>query len=230
MTLEQIRGESDVSSVKKLDGSGLNWRWIILAILAIGATLFFFLRPEKNEQPKTILNTEPEDIKSYNPPVEVKPPTKELQEPAIVPEKTEEAKEETLPPNIKKSPPIAANFDVNPLLESEMREGLRGVEIEVQLNQPANNTRFVEGASILFSGQLETDYALDELDLRLLIFTNKVADYQNFEPIEEKAILFKDDFSFELNAIQSLSQGLYYFIIEDLNEETFLKVGKFEIR
>lgn len=228
-TLEQIRTERDLPTTKKPSTNQFNWQWIAIITPIILLLLFFFLRSKNDEPSIETPNIESENTKPSDPPIEIEPPTEEEQEPASVPETTKEPKEET-PPVIKKSLPIAANFEVNPLLENEMREGLRGGEIEVQLNQPTNNARFAEGENILFSGQLETDYTLEELDLRLLIFTNKVADYQNFESIEEQALILNEDLIFNFISTPTLSKGLYYFIIEDLNEESFLKVGKFEIR
>lgn len=224
-TLENIRATTTPDDLKK---KSTYWIGGVLSLLALILFVIFLLRPKKSIQ-----NTIPTPLQE-----QVREPT---------PENTEDVKsiepKEITPPSSKKSPIenekkpqvqnraiASANYEVNPLLEVEIRDQFRGGEIEIELIQPLSNATYMPQQNIQFSGKIETDYELEELDFRLLLFTNKIVDYQSFAPVWESVISISEDFTFTVMNNDKLTEGLYYYIIEDLNEEKILKVGKLNVR
>ena len=215
-----------------------NWRiglGLLLFVAAIG--LFIWLLPQRdNPTQKTspVLDsleqssTESDNTEAKNPP-----------EPSDLPEENkaeEERKEEIQIPlvNEKKSVPIAANFEPNPLLEPYLT-AQRGAGIQVTTPEKIAQYTLKEG---VFTFQLIGNYApeseqLEEI-IQFYLFSNKKEDYEEFRPLESVELSFVKDatqnhYTFQWQKTLTLQPGLYYFLIEG-EESGLLYVGKFELR
>lgn len=239
-TLSGIRDTVDTPAVRKDDSlNGKKW-WLgigLILIIGIGSLFFFDNKPEVqaeiDDNSNPILNQE-EKASDIPPAAELEDSKKE-----VVPESTKKepvkTPTETRQKPIKKPRPIAADFSVNPLIEAEMGDLVRGSKIEVLLENPSGDAKWSlskGNASINFTGVLDTDEALANIAVRLLLFDNKKETYENWQPVWEQEVDLKEvDGKFQFSIIENLKlkPGLYYYIFEDVNEEMYLKIGKARI-
>ena len=218
-------------------------RWLpLLAILIVAGIGFFVFNNKATEQPLQ------EEIIEPLPQTPTEKPT--IKEEALPKPKTDEPsdikppqKKQTSPPQKKKTPtkttpqhpPVyAANFTVNPLLEEAMATtGVRGNNLQLELEQPKKEAAISleEGiAHLSFSGTATS--GSDDNAVRLLLFSNKKTDYEQWQPIFEKEVVLEksgDGFVFSLEQDIEIVPGLYYYIFEDVNEEAYLMIGKITI-
>lgn len=177
------------------------------------------------------------------PPATVEPSKEE----AILPIENESpAQEKTVPvaprPEVEEpadrqpsSRPIAAHFAPNPLLEDQMGNTSRSIDFEIALIQPDPNYSFkrVQGKiNFQLEGQIKTAEEVIETPLQLLIFTNKVADYQTYQPIKSVSLTLgtaANSFPFSYQESLDLSSGLYYVLIEDMDTGELYKIQKFRV-
>ena len=134
------------------------------------------------------------------------------------------------------SRPIATNFEPNPLLEEEMKDLLRGGSIEIELELPEENAQFNlsnDKVDFHFKGTIKTSEELDDNSIKLYLFSNRVVDFQNWNPVLETPLELKNDreaYYFSKILSPKLTPGLYYYLFEDTQEESYLKIGKVYIR
>lgn len=211
----------------------LYWWLLLLPLIALA----FFLWPtaetviiEKVENPPQ------EELQEEKAPPN--PPTKEVVPPTL--------SEPPAPPIISPNPPreqtetqpqkpliLAANFTPNALLEAEMRDQLRGGEISLNLATPAPKTTFTTSEQLRFSGELETNLSADEITFRFLLLDNKTENYQDSNYLLEKALALtptETGFSFDFVPAITLKPGLYYYLLEWEEEETYLKIERFTVK
>lgn len=131
--------------------------------------------------------------------------------------------------------PIAAHFAPNPLLEDQMGSISRSIGIEIAITQPGPNQRFRQTQGKIdfqLEGRIKTSEEAIEMPLQLLIFTNKVADYQTYQPIKSVSLTLgtaANSFPFSYRESLDLSSGLYYMLIEDMDTGELYKVKKFRV-
>jgi len=215
------------------------WKWL-LPLLLIPILFFLWKAIGTEEAPIPV-----------NPKTEIKTPPAAVEKEEI---KREEVKEESPieeeikkyePKNDKEKAPKktdkktqyiamaeAADLVPNPLFE-QMSSGLRGDDLDLILNTPSASAilSWQETAFILpFTGTITSD---TEPNLQLLIFSNKKADYESWEYLKQENLkITKTDegFTFSVRPTLQLKRGLYYYLIEDLDTEIPVTVGKFELK
>ena len=87
-----------------------------------------------------------------------------------------------------------------------------------------------KGVDIQFKGTVATDGAA--ANLRILLFTNKQADYEQWQAVWESPISLQrenEDWQFDISALLNLEPGLYYYLFENIEEEAIVKAGKVEV-
>lgn len=133
------------------------------------------------------------------------------------------------------SRPIAAHFAPNPLLEDQIGNTSRSIDFEIALTQPNPNYSFkrVQGKiNFQLEGQVKTSEEAIETPLQLLLFTNKVEAYEAYQPIKAIPLTLgtaEEVFSFSYQESMSLSSGLYYMLIEDMDTGELYKIQKFRV-
>lgn len=177
--------------------------------------------------------TSPEQEATHEEKIEPNPEVQPLESPAIQEEKTTIDTEKTKAPS---SLPIAANFEVNPLLEPHIDNFIRGGDYEFEIIEPTRETQIKiekSEATFHFSGLLKTEKTTLNDDFQIHLFSNKTEDYENFRPIFTLPLNFdqqEDGFKFDVIHHQTLAPGLYYYLLEDANSGEMIRVGKLEIR
>jgi len=215
------------------------WKWLLpLLLLPI---LFFFWNKKDVEivppsTPKTevsppITPEKKEEVKETEPAKEESPIDEEIKKYAPKDQNEAIKKEiENKPQYIAMAEP--ADLVPNPLFE-QMSSGTRGNDLDLVLNSPSSFSiiSWQESAFILpFTGTITSD---EEPNLQLLIFSNKKADYENWEYLKQenlKIIKSDEGFSFSVRPTLQLKRGLYYYLIENMDTETPVTIGKFEVR
>lgn len=128
-----------------------------------------------------------------------------------------------------KSRPIAANFAPNELLESRLGS-LRSDELTVKAME-YDLTLKNGKIDFVLNGKLVSDKDIEDRELTLYIFSNKMDDYENFKPAFSKILPLEkteEGFEFKLFEPIQLNKGLFYFQIEDEIGE-ILYIDKFRI-
>ena len=85
---------------------------------------------------------------------------------------------------------------------------------------------------IVFTGELVGGKGSDFPPIQFYLFNNKEEDYNNWKAVwtQELEINTQDEnYEFEVKENLDLSPGLYYFLFEDVDENEFLKIGKFSV-
>ncbi len=149
----------------------------------------------------------------------------------------------TIPPTIKKNPapqdpvqepknirrPIAGNFEPNEYLESRLGN-LRSDDLN--LDGPATQFNLKSGSiDFELKGIFKPENGIEGRTIHLYIFSNKMADYENFQPLLSKQLTFEEveeGFQFVLSKSLEVGEGLYYYQIEDEDGEV-LYLNKFTV-
>lgn len=166
--------------------------------------------------------------------------------PAPPPQQT--APTQTLPSEDKTAPgaeeqidkprPIAMakgrNFTPNPDFESRMGGSMirssAGESVSIQMPTPATDFKIVQGlARLQFKGSVPADDDLSEQPIAITIFSNK----PNSAPVARilPAISTPNSgtWTFSVKHEAKLSPGQYYFVLERVQTEDLLWVGKFTV-
>jgi hypothetical protein len=233
------------------NNGGLHWAFYLIGLIIILGSVWGLMKStQTNELP--INQNEPETTEQSAPtettPVEIENPM-ELEEeipteveenpvqesdskPTIVePEKPENKEQQPAPKPPQKSRPIAGNFEPNAFLESRLGS-LRSDELNIE--SPLPNTEFsLQNGAIQFqlTGTFKTEDDIEDKEVNVYIFSNKMEDYEAFNTLLSQELNFEengDGFQFELSESVSLTQGLYYFQIEDEMGD-ILYIGKFVV-
>jgi|GEM_PF-3900461 len=122
----------------------------------------------------------------------------------------------------------------NPFLENYISDVVRSVSDNMEISSPQPSLRYklkedADSLTINFSGTLFSETA-DNIFLK--IFSNKVDEYSNDQPIYMELIRFEKKgagFSFSKKVSYSAAKGLYYFTIENGVEDVVLYMNKFYI-
>lgn len=203
--------------------SFFNW-WMVVAVALAGFGVWWW---------KTTPDQAP-----YQPAIEENSRPTEIPETVVPPETPDQEKappvaENESPENEREKPRrIAANFEPNAQLEALFDSQVRGEEYRFQVLQPTAdaNIKDEDGKVRLpVSGILETSADKVDVPFRLLLFSNKKGDYENFKPILKRNLDFKKDsdvFRFSLNTEMRLPQGLYYFLIENEDSGMVYHIGR----
>ena len=131
---------------------------------------------------------------------------------------------EKVEPQIKEAQinrPIATAFEPIEYFETFVTAQHRGV-VSIDLSTPKNETMFelVNGkVNLNFTGNTKENVVL------LTIWSNDLADFENDRPVFKQEIQVATTERFEFEKTLKLSEGLYYFT---LNEEAYF--GKFLVR
>lgn len=202
----------------------------VLLLLTGIALIYFLVRSERFGK-----NTPaPQDIhrdrdSSSNPgDRQQTPPDTTRDQPATPPENQ--------PPHGLKKMPMAGNFKPNGRLEDLVGSHLRSGDYTFEMEQPDTFRPLKwQGAksTVQFSGVLHTDSPGGNLPaFRLLLFSNKPSDYENFHSLYSSPLQFEPEgkaFRFRLQARTGLAPGLYYYLIEDMNTGAVHYAGKFRL-
>ena len=233
--------------------SGTSWRsllWFIPVLLIIGWLVF---SPSDNntsqeskveppiEEPATapVIEEVPVESPSKEEPQELeREQTKEI----ITPAPSDKQKKVPPSPPIdkkpKKSQPIAAaDFEPNPSLDFLIANNVRNNEITLTIHQKQSNVELKNNGdktAFKIAGQFESITDLSDKDFKLHMFSNKKADFDNFEPFSTSDLTLQPDTDniYKVANSQSLDlkPGLYYYLIEDYGTEKIYYVEKFEVR
>jgi hypothetical protein len=131
----------------------------------------------------------------------------------------------------------------NPLLEVYIDQELREeAPYRIEVTYPQKEAALVEQADgthlFRISGNLyaenmatATENEEDEIILpfRVHLFSNRPADYENFQPIFTEDLVFQvegDHYIFQLSHPEALDPGLYYYLIEEAENGEIYGVGK----
>lgn len=188
-----------------------NW-WMAAAIVLAGFAIWWW-------------NTTP-DQPAYLPVIDENSYPTEILETTVPPETPDEEK---TPPMAKNESTenesqvplrIVPNFDRSPELEALFYNQVKDEAYRFRVSQPIADASINDQdgkATLQVSGVLETTGDRVEAPFRVLLFSNKKGDYENFKPILTRNLVFKkgaDGFQFSSTTQMSLPQGLYYFLIE----------------
>ncbi|MDA7625715.1 hypothetical protein N8684_00475 [bacterium] len=145
-----------------------------------------------------------------------------------IPSATESA-QKTNQQKTTKHRPIAANFEPNEWLERRLgnlrSDGFNVVATESNLSLKNGKIDFI------LKGIFKMDESIEDKELTLHIFSNKMDDYENFKPKFSKILpleKIEEGFEFKLFEPIQLNQGLFYFQIEDEIGEVLL-MDKFTV-
>ncbi len=111
----------------------------------------------------------------------------------------------------------------------------RSIGFEIALTQPNSNYSFkrIQGEiNFQLKGQIKTSEEAIETPLQLLLFNNKVEAYEAYQPIKAIPLTLgtaEEAFSFSYQESLSLSSGLYYILIEDMDTGELYKIQKFRV-
>ena len=223
----------------KLSIERKKWGPLLTIVILAGISFYFYRNTTKPAPPIETVTEPATDVPKEERAV---PPVIEGAEP-------EEREKESAPPK-KQTPPAntnppakeepkharvyAANFTVNPQLEEEIANtGVRGNGLRLNLTQPAPTAQLsMAGHSVTLSFAGTATSSANDNPVRLLFFSNKKEDYEQWQPIFESTVTLQPNnggFAFSFEKTIELEPGLYYYIFEDMNEERYLVVGKLEI-
>lgn len=239
--------------------SGTSWRsllWFIPVLLIIGWLVF---SPSDNNTSQQESKVEPViEERTIAPAIEEVPVESPSEEEPQEVEEQELEREETkknitpapsdkqkkVPPSLpidkkpKKSQPIAAaDFEPNPSLDFLIANNVRNNEIILTIQQKQSDVELKNNGdktAFKVAGQFEATTDLSDKDFKLHLFSNKKADFDNFEPFSTFDLTLQPDTGniYKIANSQSLAlkPGLYYYLIEDYEVEKIYYVEKFEVR
>ena len=137
---------------------------------------------------------------------------------------------------IKKSRPIAANFDTNPSLEFFIGNNVRDNDFEIQVQTKQRDINLQsdnETVPFQFSALMKSTANLMEKDFKLHLFSNDPAAFENFQPLSTNDLSLSqtsdNNFRLDFQKSMSLSPGLYYYVLEDFSAEKIHFVEKFKV-
>ena len=210
--------------------ASLNRALLILAVGLFLVLMWFLLFPTS----KTPAGEEQLDLvppSTTESPIEETVPNTTNPTAPNVPEDAEAAPEDDPSPKQNTttiSRPIAANFEVNPVLENYL-SNKRGAELQLESPDPNATFKYQDsGLSFPIKGILSA--APEQLICH--IFSNKEEDYEAFSPLQTLEITpqtVEGKPAFQQNIAIQLNPGLYYYILED-EDGTLLYTGKFVVR
>jgi len=143
---------------------------------------------------------------------------------------------DTPKPQPKKPNPAIAAADLapNPALESFINNQVRSGDFDFEVAK-VNDLAIVDDEVVIkYQGQLTTNEDLSEYAFTAHLFSNKVADYENFSSIKSWNIGFTE-FSetimqFNIEEQMQLKPGRYYLYLEDADSGTIYNVQTFLVR
>lgn len=238
--LQQIRKGFDAEEKQKATSDKTTtkpwrrWRGLFFLILiAISWWSFSKLRQDTNaiNTPTPSTTVAPTEMPA---PVITPPDSMAIKENATESSPPGKQATETKPPPVPG--PIAANFELNPRLETEIASTLRG-DFSLELQSPEKDQIIHPAAGVVMlnlAGTLETTLVPNEdFSLFLEVFANNPADYVNGRYTTRQKLLLEtvpsaffvaQNFQFEATA------GLYYFLIKDDFSGSVLTGGRFYVR
>ena len=207
--------------------------WGIMAIIILfgGLSLWFFINDspiKKNPVIEEKINEPSTPSIDKEAPVNTKkvPTQKEEQQKKVF------KKEQKVKPE-RKNIPIAANLEINPVLDSQIGNATRGGDYHFTIKSPKKEAYLKTelGVSVFeFSGLLETDESDISSTFQVHLFSNKKEDYENFDTKLTLPLEFnkKEDGVFEFSLTQriKLSPGLFYYLLEDADSGEIIFVDK----
>lgn len=229
--LADLREKYSVTKSK----SGKSWLWALLLLVFVSGAFWYFSGREievvsSETKESDVQKTEPVIMDSIQEEATKESTEKKEEKEQLIPEKTEQ-KEQTKPKKEKKKPlMIAANFEPNELLENRL-SGLRGGDFEMENFSQRLSLR-KDGAKLQFSGSYTTNKNPVEQEINWYLFTNKKADYENFQPFASGILSFEkeeDHYQFSVQKQLPFAAGLYYLQIENIDGEV-LYLNKLEVR
>jgi hypothetical protein len=233
--------------------SGTSWRpllWFIPVVLFIGWLVF---APGSDNDQESQVQTpveQPENVPSLDEstsPEEAPIQEEETEEveakKEVTPVPPDEAKKPEIPTKpikkqTQKSQPIAAaDFEPNPSLDFLIANNVRNIETVLTVQQQQQDIKLAKaGDEVPFElkAQFESEVNLSDKNFKLHLFSNKKADFDNFEPMFtfDLSLLPGDENIYKVAISQNLNiqPGLYYYLIEDYETEKIYYVEKFEVR
>ncbi|MDO8970442.1 MAG: hypothetical protein Q7U74_07130, partial [Saprospiraceae bacterium] len=166
--------------------------------------------------------------------------------PAPPPQQT--APNQTLPSEDKTAPgteeqidkprPIAMakgrNFTPNPDFEARMGGSMirssAGESVSIQMPTPATDFKIVQGlAKLQFKGSVPADDDLSEQPIAINIFNNKPNSAPVARILPTISTPNSGTWTFSVKHEAKLSPGQYYFVLERVQSEDLLWVGKFTV-
>ncbi len=139
--------------------------------------------------------------------------------------------------NIGKESALASidpQFIPNPVIEGFVLLNHRGKEYELDLNHPSFDSIFIsqnDKTNILFSGVFPK--LSENIEFRIKLYSNDESEYNNDQPLLDQQVkteINKENKSyFNINLEVSFPPGLYYFVLETIEEEYFIIGGRFKI-
>ena len=129
---------------------------------------------------------------------------------------------------------IAANFDPNPSLEFLIENSTRGNETTLAISSKQSDANFQKsGIDFIVAGTFESEENLLDKQMKVHIFSNDPEAFDNFEPLYSEDLKLNNSaentYSFNFNDTFQLTKGLYYYMIEDYEEEQIFFVEKFKV-
>jgi len=119
-------------------------------------------------------------------------------------------------------PVLAANFEPNPQLEFYVGNNLRDGEIQFEVEKLSPllfQKELIEKVDFGFSGYILSNKNLLEEDLILHLFSNDSTAFQSFLPISTDEFTLSESeenkYSFDFGKIYTISEGLYYILVEN---------------
>lgn len=236
-----------IAESRTKDGSSSNQSWIrpflilLSLLMLIGIGWFGYQdASKKNTPPENTMTTTPliqeetKIIEKNKPTTKNSLPSKEKSE--ITPPPVLQKPTKSVIKNKKPPPPLIAalnpaDFAPNPYLE-EFTAGVRSNEMRIELKNPTATSVFKiknDQVQLLFDGTL---FAKKGIPLRLILFSNKPADFDNNRPVLKTPLPLTNTtngFTFSKAMSLELSTGLFYYIIENETTETPIFIGKIRI-
>lgn len=212
------------------------WWWMMAAAVLLIAFLAWWFWAFATDVPPVLPSNVPAEQETPRPPVANETDTKLPAENSQSPQ-TPTSPDANSPKKQKESTDLfASNFQPNPNLELLLDNQFRGDEYAFRITQPVANAplKLKNGrANFLLSGVLETDAKKVDAPFRVLLFSNKTADYENFKFLFGKNLTFEKDgnvFRFHVEEPLNLSPGLYYYLIEAEDSGMLFHVGKIKVQ
>lgn len=229
---------------KTKPGSKKYWWWLLPVVVLLGWQIY-------NSQTTTIdaadaLPSEYEEDVESNETEEKKDTTTIMGSPPDTLEKEEEPpiiddREYATfePPKSPEENPqlIAANFEPNPSLELLIGNNLRDNELEIELKQKQQNIQLSSSKAatpIRFSLLLRSKEDMSKKSLQWHLFSNDKTAYSNFLSIVSDKVEVRkngeDLYEVDVQKRVILEEGLYYYLLENVEVEKFYFVEKFEVK
>jgi len=144
-------------------------------------------------------------------------------------------KEAKKKPAIKKKAPAPKPFDVNPSLDliiGKLTTSMQRLRTRTRVGAFTNGSPTAK-VTLTIDGELETKDDLNGHPFRFYLYSNNPSDYKRKKAIHNENLTLQsignDFYQLNLEVVQQLREGLYYFVVEDQQSKKILAANKFEI-